>query len=73
MGQVGRRRFLAAAGAVLAAPRLAQSQAQKKLPVLGILSPHRMPPSDRLSWCRLITVRGYAWSLSAVTGDCDGS
>lgn len=62
MGQVGRRRFLAAACAVLAAPRLAQSQAQKKLPVLGILSPHRTPPPDRLASSPLrVRLRELGW------------
>ena len=46
MAHVRRRQFLTAAAALLAAPRAARAQAQKKLPVLGMLIPGRKPPPD---------------------------
>ena len=46
MGQVRRRQFLIATGALLAAPRITRAQTQKKLPVLGILIPGRKPPPN---------------------------
>lgn len=46
MAHIRRRQFLIATGALLAAPRIARAQAQKKLPVLGMLIPGRKPPPD---------------------------
>jgi len=46
MGPVRRRQFLTAAAALLAAPHVARAQAQKRLPVLGMLFPGRKPPPD---------------------------
>lgn len=47
MGQVLRRQFLMAAGALLAAP-LARAQAPAKLPTMGFLSPHPKSPTTLL-------------------------
>ena len=44
-----RRRFLLASGALLAAPIIARAQAPKRLPVLGILSPHPKQPPEELA------------------------
>lgn len=46
MGMVGRRRFMVATGALLAVPRVALAQAQKRLPVLGILNPGSKPTPE---------------------------
>jgi putative ABC transport system substrate-binding protein len=46
MAHIRRRQFLTAAAALLASPRVARAQAQKKLPVLGMLIPGRKPPPD---------------------------
>ncbi len=49
MGQVRRRQLLIAAAALLAAPSIARAQAQKKLPVLGILSFTRAPSPEAIA------------------------
>ena len=41
-----RRRFVAFVGSALAAPLVVRAQAQRKLPVLGILSPHSEEPPE---------------------------
>lgn len=46
MCPVRRRQFLIASGALLATPLLARAQTQKRLPVLGILSPTPKPPPE---------------------------
>ena len=62
MSQIRRRQFLIATAAVLAAPRIARSQAQKRLPVLGILRVGRMPtPEDLAKSPFLNRLRELGW------------
>ena len=49
MSHVGRRRFLAASGALIAAPVIARAQPAKELPVLGWLSPSRRPSPQEIA------------------------
>lgn len=49
MGQVRRRQFLTAAAAFLAAPRVTRAQAQKRLPVLGMLSIGNPPSPEEIA------------------------
>lgn len=64
MSPIRRRRFLLAAGALLAAPRIGRARA--RLPVLGILLPGHKPPPDhpghKLLW-------GYLRKLGWVEGE----
>lgn len=62
MRQVGRRQFLTAAGALLAAPHLAHAQASTKLPVLGFLLPSSKVPPERLQkWPFFKRLRELGW------------
>ncbi len=49
MGFIRRRYFLIAACAALSAPNIVRAQAARKLPVLGILSPHPTPTPEQLA------------------------
>ena len=61
MFEVQRRQFLVTAAALLGAP-LAGAQAQKRLPVLGILSPFHKPPPEELQRSPLIVrLRELGW------------
>jgi putative ABC transport system substrate-binding protein len=63
LGEIRRRQFLTAAAALLAAPRIARAQAQKRLPVLGILSPDRLPsPEVRTNNPFVNRLRELGWS-----------
>lgn len=62
MSQNRRRQFLIAAGAMLAAPRIARAQAQKRLPVLGILGPFLKPTPEVIAKSPLLgRLRGLGW------------
>lgn len=62
MSSFGRRDFVAALLALLAARRLAGAQAPGRLAVIGILSPHRKPPPEFLAHNPIITrLRELGW------------
>jgi putative ABC transport system substrate-binding protein len=64
MDLFARRRFLIAAGSLLAAPRLARAQAQEKLPVLGILTPFPRPKPEEIARSRnplIVRLRELGW------------
>ena len=59
---IGRRWLVLAAGTLVAAPLVCLPQGQKKLPVLGILSPHRMPSPEVLAKNPLrVRLRELGW------------
>lgn len=62
MSHTRRRHFLIAVSAVLAAQQIARAQPSIKLPVLGILTPHGMPPPEALAKGPLrVRLRELGW------------
>lgn len=58
----GRRQFVISGSMLLAVPFLSSARAQKRLPALGILSPHRKPPPDELAKSPLrVRLRELGW------------
>ena len=61
MGGVGRRRFLAGAGALLASARV-RAQTATRLPSLGLLSPHNRPtPTEMDASPLIVRLRQLGW------------
>lgn len=62
MSQIGRRQFLTAAGALLAAPHVSRANTSTKLPVLGFLSPGaKVPPKALQNWLFFKHLRELGW------------
>ena len=62
MNQIGRRQFLTAAGALLAAPHVARASTSTKLPVLGYLSPGpKVSPKSLQKWRLFTRLRELGW------------
>lgn len=62
MSQFGRRRFLTAAGALLAASHFPHASSSTKLPVLGFLSPGpEVPPKSLQKWRFFTRLQELGW------------
>jgi putative ABC transport system substrate-binding protein len=62
MNQIGRRRFLTAAGALLAAPHVSRASTSTKLPVLGFLNPgSKVSPKSLQKWRFFTRLQELGW------------